>query len=251
MIRAIYSEWIKYKRTPIPWLIILSPFAIVLISAYYASLQPIDGNTWLAIFDNMNQIWSGAWVPFGWGLISGLATNIEKSSGNWRSLRVTDKSPGILFASKILLLVMLVLFSALLLVVFSYLAGQIIGISNEFPLKEFVVPMIVNWIAGLPILIISLWLAEVLGWGVSVGVGAIGILIASIIGGTTVGGDIWAFVPWSWPMKLTYIDYALITNTLPSSVPINTFWVVLLVAVVLSFVIAIASVWWFQRREVK
>lgn len=133
MIKAIHSEWLKYKRTSIPWLFILPPIVIVLISSYYVSLHDVEENSWIQILDYTNQIRLGVWIPLGWRLIAELTANIEASSGNWRGLRVRDKTAASLYGEKLLGLVIQTLLSTLCLFILMYVAGQFLAIPYVVP----------------------------------------------------------------------------------------------------------------------
>lgn len=250
MIKAMYSEWLKYKRTSIPWLLTIPPFVVVFISTYYVSLNNIDSDTWIQLLDFTNQIWSGVWLPLGWGLIAGLAANIETTSGNWRSLRVRSQSPYKLYGAKILVLAVQTFLSTLLLFILLFIAGGILEIPLDYPWREFSVVMIVNWISGMPLFLFSLWIGEMFGWAISVGFGVFGILAASIIGATIVGNDIWVFIPWAWPVRLVYMGYALVNNNSHLLAPSNIFWSVLIAVICLSILITISSIKWFHRKEI-
>lgn len=47
-----------------------------------------------------------------------------------------------------------------------------------------------------------------MGMGASIGISIGGILMAAILGLTSVGAKVWAFVPWTWPVKLGMLPSA-------------------------------------------
>ncbi|WP_233277851.1 lantibiotic immunity ABC transporter MutE/EpiE family permease subunit [Paenibacillus durus] len=254
MLKSIHSEWIKSRRTAIPWLLFLAPIAVTGIAALYVYPHHLEKDAWTRMLDLINQLWFAVWFPLAWGLLSGLSTHLESASGGWRALRIRNVSPATLYGSKIAVLVIQTLLSTLWLAILTMIAGKMVAIPFEAPWLGFIASFGTGWIASLPLLIVSLWLAEGLGWAIAVGFGTLGILIASLIGATRLGVGIWQFIPWSWPIRLTYFVYAFITKSIEmemTPVVLVVFWSVFASSIGLSAIFAYFSIKWFHGREVK
>ncbi|WP_088830494.1 ABC transporter permease [Paenibacillus tyrfis] len=254
MFASVCSEWIKYRRTAIPWIAFLVPLAfmgIVLLYAYPYHGEKTADTLVQDMMDQAAQLWYGVWFPLGWGLLTGLSAQFEAASGNWLALRVREVSPAKLYGAKMIVLAIYTGLSTLWLFILLAVAGNLLGVPGAEPWWAVAAALLAGWIASLPLLFISLWLAEAFNWAVAVGFGTIGILIASLIGATSLGNGNWTFIPWSWPIKFTYMSYLSLTQSGESPFPATIYWNVLVSAIVLSMAITGISVKWFKDREVK
>lgn len=241
----------KYRRTSMPWLLFFAPMVVTAISALYTYPYRAQATAWTHVLDVTNQVWSGVWIPIAWGLFSGLSIHLESNAGSWKTLRGWRVSPRILFGSKILVLSIQTLLSTLWLLVLLFVLGWILGISPSTPWLALLSAMAANWMAALPLVILPLWLAEMIGWAIAIAFGAGGILIASIIGGTGAGIEVWKFIPWAWPMRIVSIVYELITKASQIQSPnaSNTLFETLVFVIGLNLILALSSVAWFNRQE--
>lgn len=251
MMRVLYAECLKYRRTVVPWLVLISPLAAAAISCDYVGSHRLESTAWPNLFFTANGIWSALWIPFGWGLTAGLAGEMEVSAGRWRSLRARELAPSLYYMAKACVLALFALASCVLLWGFLLIAGGILHLPAPMPVGTFALCMGVNWLGSLPWLWTALWLAEGTHWGVPVGFGAIGMLTAAIIGGEfALGNNIWPFIPWAWPSRFVLLMYAMLTPELRGPTVQLTFWSVLGAAVVLSIIVLVLGTWWFHRRDV-
>ncbi|MCY0896423.1 MAG: ABC transporter permease [Alicyclobacillaceae bacterium] len=251
MMRALYAEWLKYRRTAVPWLVIICPVVVAAISCVYVAPHRLQGTAWPTVLNIGNEVWSGLWIPIGWGLIAGLAGEMEASAGRWRWLRAREAAPGLFYIAKAFVLALFALVSCVWLWALLLIAGGVLRIPYPMPIGMFAVCMVVNWLGSLPWLWIALWLAEGSHWGVPLGIGAIGTVAASIIGGSTaLGNNIWPFIPWTWSIRFVYLMYAMLTPELRSAALILIFWSVLIAAVILSMIILLLGTWWFHRGDI-
>ncbi len=248
--RGIQSEWIKYRRTSIPWLLFLVPFAVVAVAALYVYPRRFQPDAFAQTMEIVVEVWSGIWLPLGLGLLAGLSAHIEDGAGAWRTLRARNISPIELYGAKLVVLAGQLLLSTLWLVVLLLFTVHMFRLPLVVSWEALVLAMVVNWFVSLPLLLFSMWLAEGIGWAVSIAAGVAGILIASIVGATEIGVGIWPFIPWTWPMRMVFqVDLAL-THTLQVDFSPGLFWGVLAGSLATSLVLLLASLLWFRRREV-
>ncbi|WP_025689416.1 ABC transporter permease [Paenibacillus zanthoxyli] len=235
MLKSIRSEWIKSRRTAIPWLLLLAPIAVTGFTALDVQPHRLEKDAWTQVFGIINQLWFAVWLPLAWGLLSGLSAHLESASGRWKALRIRHVSPAILYGSKIAVLAIQTLLSTLWLAILTVAAGKIIAIPSAAPWQGFIASFVAGWIASLPLLIGSLWLAEGLGWAIAAGFGIIGILIASLVGLPRLGVGIFTKYIEAPADPLFFV----------------TFWPVFAVSIGLSMILALISIKWFHSREVK
>lgn len=249
--RLIRAEWLKYRRTAVPWLLVLAPVVTVILAGRYTYSHRFGQEAWIQVMDITNQIWSAIWLPLGVGLIAGLSAHLEAPGRTWRALRGRNVSPAWLYVTKLAVLGIQTLLSTLWLVVLILLTGVVIfKIPYAVPWLPLLTAMVVNWFVSLPLLFASYWIAEAIGWAVSIGLGFFAILVAAIIGGTGKGAGVWAFVPWSWPIRMVYQVYGLFmpVSSTPSSSLV--FWGVLTASAVLTLTLTWGGSMWFERQEV-
>ncbi|NMF00171.1 ABC transporter permease [Aneurinibacillus aneurinilyticus] len=252
MRREIGSEWIKYKRSAVPWIIALVPLGICGIIMMYGRGGRGASWTLTQLFDKVGAIWYGALLCFFWGLLPALAAQLEAGSGRWSLLRCRGVRPGRLYISKLLVIVMHTAISTLLLIMLLIISAKLLGVTDSPHLWAGTLAAIAaGWLASLPLLAISLWLAEAFGWPIATGFGFTGIIIAAVIGATSLGNEIWMLLPWTWPVRFSYTVYQLVID--PANSEFSYASVGLRFAAVLLIFAAISALssYWFGKREVR
>lgn len=252
MVGVLLSESLKYRRTSIPKLLLLSPAGLVACLAWYL-LAGGQSAAWDALFGLVFQLWTLLLVPAGAALLAGLAAAHEAQAGNWYGLRVRPVSPSALYGSKLAILALATLASSLLLSVFTAISGTVIGLP-EAPWSALLVAGLLSWLAALPLLALHLWVATAWGVGASVAVGVPGLLAAALIGGTGLGSGVWWAIPWSWPARAALPVLGFFDDTsagLPAGLdPVAYVVAICGMALTLALSLAAASLLWFGRREV-
>lgn len=252
MWQGIRSEWVKYRRTAIPWILWLTPCAIAGIILMYGYPLRDSSNKWiyLNLFDNVGDIWYGALIVLIWGLIAGLAAHLDIQAERWRALRSHAIAPWRLYMSKLLVLIIQTLLSTVWLLILLHICMGLLHI--PFSLTDSLAlcgAILIGWIASLPILAASLWLAVKFDWPVAVGFGSVGILIAAIIGTTHIGNGMWIALPWTWAVRAAYSAYFAMEHSLPGGDAVQTLQMVLPAAACSLLLLAVLAAFWFQRRE--
>ncbi|MNW64329.1 hypothetical protein D3C74_426070 [compost metagenome] len=108
---------------------------------------------------------------------------------------------------------------------------------------------------SLALCVLHLFLALAFGLGASVGAGGAGLLVAAIIGTTSIGEAIWPCVPWSWPARLAGLPaLAMPGLPLPEGFALSRFLqdelIRGLVPACMVFLLAsVCSILWFCRWE--
>lgn len=249
---VVGSEWLKTKRTPIRYLIVLMPVIFTALIVWYYSMRTIKGDLQISIFEVFFMVWTAMIIPLGVGLISGLSIYWEELAGGFNGL-LGAKLPRLnLYLGKLMVLALSVSASTLLAVL-TLVAGLrfILKIAVSTPI--FIAAAIMGVIGTLPLLAFHLWVSLAWGMGVSIGIGGAGLLIAALMG-TSLGDRIWPFVPWAWPVRLSMLPSAyllyqpgmedppviissgfIINQTIKGLIPAAIFFLIMLVCGIIWF----------------
>ena len=118
----------------------------------------------------------------------------------------------------------------------------------------FIAGAIMAAIGTIPLLAIQLWISFAWGMGASIGIGGAGLLISALMG-TSLGDEVWQFVPWAWPIRLSmlpggYLIYEpgkdILTNT---GILINQAIIGIMISLMFFSVVLFGGLHWFKRWE--
>lgn len=201
----LWSEWLKTKHTVIRWFTFFLPFCIAGLGIAYMKYRSDLSSAF--VFESFYMLWSAVILPIGTGLLTGFLIHEEEMAGNFNNLLNTEVSRAKLYTSKFI-------FGLLSLTICTLLTSLIlsIGMAAILPgranISWFFMAALLTVIGTLPILAIHLWISFLWGMGTSIGVGICGILIAVLIGTTSLGNNIWVLLPWSYPVKMAMFPMA-------------------------------------------
>ncbi len=246
-LRACRSELGKGRRTAVVPLAALVPSGLVLLLSWYLSSSGrLGGAADLALW--LGQLWTIVWLPCGLALLAGLTADQEAQARDWRGLRARPLPPALLYAAKLVVLASYTLLGALGAQLLLALVACALGRPAAAP-ALLLAGAILPWLAALPCLAASLWFAAACGIGVTLGVGALGLFLAALLGGTSLGDTIWGVVPWAWPVRLFgLVASALHGDTLPSDAA-RTLALTLAAALALTIAFVTGGMAWFGRYE--
>lgn len=200
MIGVLSSEWLKTKRTAIRWITFFIPVVIALCVVFYLIARPEV--TYKFVFEGYFTVWTAIIIPVGVSLLSGFIIHEEELAGEFNGFLNTGVSRIKLYLGKFFILIFCIavstFISSLIICV-----GMNIVIPDEVNISLFMMASLLAVIGTLPILAIHLWVSFSWGMGASIGISMGGILMAALIGGTSLGNKIWMFVPWAWPVKMS------------------------------------------------
>ncbi|MHA6529691.1 lantibiotic immunity ABC transporter MutG family permease subunit [Paenibacillus sp. BAC0078] len=247
LLRLVSSDWLKTKRTPIRLLTVAAILGYPALLLWYfarpartAELPYVIHQTF---FDSVSIV-----LPIGTGLLAGLLAAQEENAGHFNGLLGQNASRTLIYISKLLLLVMLVavfLFGSMLLL----LLGMRYILHLEQPgVEMFLISGLLALAGSLAVCTFHLFLALAYGLGASIGAGGAGLLVAAIIGTTSVGDAIWPYVPWSWPARLAGFPAAAMPGN-PLSLLQDGLLQGLVPACMVFLIAAVCSILWFCRWE--
>ncbi|WP_025689413.1 lantibiotic immunity ABC transporter MutE/EpiE family permease subunit [Paenibacillus zanthoxyli] len=250
MIGLVSSEWIKYRRTVTPWLIVCGPFVIALAEMIFNFLLP-GGIKWGYILMNVHNWWSTTALPFGITLLVALAVSYERRSGAWKVLNAYPQKPGKLYAAKLATLAIHVLLAGALFAAFILILNFWAGL-GPVPWGNLASGFLVAWLAGLGQMAIMMWLAHVFGFGLTITVGFIGIISGVIMA----DGSFWRINPWAWPIRALEPIFRFRANGMPlePSSPLLDpvhITVAIMLGIITAIVFAVLGTLWFNGREVR
>lgn len=197
--RILSSEWLRTKRTAVRWLTFLVPVVVSLSAVGYLKLRP--DSTQSFAFEGFFSLWTGMIVPVAAGIMAGYTVHQEELAGNFNGFLGSGISRRRLYTGKFLLLLlcmtMCTLIAALVLGV-----GMNVFVSCGADMKVFMLAALLTAVGTIPLLALHLWISFAWGMSASIGISFGGLLAAVLFGTTSLGTNIWQFIPWTWPVKL-------------------------------------------------
>lgn len=201
----LWSEWLKTKHTVIRWFIFFLPLCFAGLGIAYMKYRSEISSAF--VFEGFYMIWSAVIIPIGAGLLTGFLIHEEEMAGNFNNILNTEISRVKLYAGKFI-------FSVISLTLCTLLVSLIhsIGMAAVLPgranISWFFMAALLTAVGTFPILAIHLWISFLWGMGTSIGVGICGILMAVLIGTTSLGNEVWVLLPWSYPVKMAMFPMA-------------------------------------------
>ncbi|OKP88463.1 lantibiotic immunity ABC transporter MutE/EpiE family permease subunit [Paenibacillus sp. P32E] len=252
MLNILQSEHLKYKRSFSVKLVWAAPSFFVLFALiallYIPKGQSLPGELFLSMVFNW---WPFIFVPLGTALLCALAEVRERKAGHYRSLRLHNIRPGLLWIGKIMVLAYYLLLSSLGTIAAALLAGLLIT-DGTLPVEKVVYASLLTWLVSLSLIPLQLMAAAWKGMAASIGLGVAG-MFAGVLAAP---GPHWLYVPWSWALRLM----CPVAGVHPNGVPLETGDPLLDTSVIpagiaVSLLFFAASSWltgvWFDRKEVK
>ncbi|KOY70597.1 ABC transporter permease [Apilactobacillus kunkeei] len=240
MTSLINSEFLKIRRTSIPWLTILVPFfCVFLVAVVFA------GNEY-SMQSIINQ-WSLIWVLLFSVLLSGMTTHHESISTQYKSIL---SSPVSLFKFELSRLIMLVelffignVFLAILVCISKYYFSSMVGMGY------ILLSIIMVSISGLWTVPFFLLISRLSNMFVGILIGLFGFLIGGVFSGTRFG----YLIPFTWSPETASPIIKMHVNGVPYSLGTHSFMntTYIILSLSLFIVLTLTECLLFTRQEVK
>lgn len=248
MIRLLTSEWLKTKRTAIPWITFCMPVIAALCIVAYLSVS--SGITSEFVYEGFFVVWTAMIIPVEAGVLAGVLIHEEELAGNFTGFLNTKISRKKLYFGKFLTLVFCLMCCTFIATLILCLGMKLI-MPDGWNFTMFIPAAFLAVAGTLPILSIHLWVSLLWGMGASIGISMGGILMAGLIGATGLGGKIWLIIPWCWPVKLAMIPAAFSKTELSTA---TMSWrrmlgLELMLTVIGLFIFLTGGILWFSRWE--
>ncbi|MBM6615060.1 lantibiotic immunity ABC transporter MutG family permease subunit [Desemzia sp. RIT804] len=255
--KLLSSEWLKTKRTPIRWLTFFMPVVYATLIIGYIALRGAGQHTEMLTFQVFFEAWTSFVIPIGAGILSGFIVYQEELAGSFNGFLSSKTSRHSLYLGKLGILILTLAVSTFIALIVLGIGLQItLNVSIMWPI--FIATVILIIIGTIPILALQLWTSFAWGMGASIGISIGGLLMAALMGATSLGDKVWQFIPWAWPVRLAKLPGAYLQFTPSMQVPpeaissgfIFNQLVIGLIAVMTGLVIAvIGGIIWFNRWE--
>ena len=212
MMKILYVEWLKTKRTVIRLLTFCMPVVYAALIIGYITLRGIDKNNQTLVFQGFFEVWTVCVIPLSIGILSGLIVHYEELAGNFSGLLSSKVSRYGLYWAKFLLLILIMTASTLIAtIVLGAGLDVFLDVSISWPI--FIAASILAIIGTIPLLALHLWAGFRGGMGESIGISIGGLLMAALMGATSLGDRIWQYIPWTWPVRLAKLPGAYLQFT--------------------------------------
>ncbi len=205
--KILYAEWLKTKRTAVRLLTFCMPVVYAALIIGYFALRGIDKNDQTLVFQAFFEVWTACVVPLGIGILSGLIVHYEELAGNFNGLLGSKVSRYSLYWSKFILSVLIMTASTLIATI-GVGIGLDVFLVFSIGWSIFIAASILAIIGTMPLLALHLWASFRWGLGASIGISIGGLLMAALMGATSLGDKIWQFIPWTWPVRLAILPGA-------------------------------------------
>ena len=225
--RIFVAEWMKTRHTILHRLVLLIPLFCSLAVLGYAAYRKNSFS--LAFFyQGFFLIWSAVLLPLGVGILTGILVHEEEEAGNFYGLLQCSTFLTTLIIS----------------------TGLCFLLQKERGVGLFLTAACLAVCGVLPVLAVHLWISFAFGMGASVGVGICGLLLAVLLGSTSLGDHIWYAVPWTYPVKMAMFPMAF--SMFPENMRTEAekpFVLAFALSLVLSVLILAGSMLWFEKWE--
>ncbi len=253
----LYAEWLKTKRTAVRRLTWSMPVAYTVLIIGYFALRGIDNINQILVFKAFFEVWTACVIPLAIGILSGLIVHYEELAGNFNGLLSSKVSRYGLYWSKFLLTVLIMTASTLIATIGLGL-GLAVFLDFSMNWLIFLAASILAIMGTIPLLAMHLWAGFRWGMGASIGMSICGLLMAALMGATSLGDTIWQFIPWSWPVRLAilpgaYLQFAEELQFPPEIISSGFVWNQLAMGLAASSLCLVAALMggfiWFNRWE--
>lgn len=209
LVRALYAELLKLKRTlafriifVLPLLIALLQFLVILRTKTYAR----GFNLWQIHPTNSFQIWAVFMMPLLIALVTALLNGIEHSDKQWKHLFALPVPRYAVYFAKLIVGQGLILTSTLVLAVFTLIVGVAgmylrpeLANAGPMPYVWLAKQAALVWLASWLIIAIHTWISmRWSGFPIALGAGIGGTFFALFAASASLG----KFYPWLLPMNI-------------------------------------------------
>jgi lantibiotic transport system permease protein len=214
ILRALYAEQLKMKRTLALWLAPLAPLVIIALQMaivlerpeYYRAQENSDA--WIEYGGQTAFLWTVLLLPLFITLETALLANLEHGNGQWKHLFALPMPRGAIYAAKQVSAMAIIGLSMAALYVYTVLSGLALrlltpglGFEAAVPWWDFFRYIGLAYLASWLILAVHTWVA--LRWHSFVVASAVGIA-AMVVAVVVMESDWGAWYPWTLPALVAY-----------------------------------------------
>jgi len=219
--RSLKADFLKIKNKPVLWAHIWIPVAInALFLSYYAFTGWSASAKIIGFFESV-----GAGFPILIGIFCADVAEHEQNAGRFLNL-LSQPRKTTAFLSKVILLLLLGLFSVVLTAVIFGAGFRVIANNCDIDMITYLTAALMMWCSAILLYIVQMIIAFGFGKGASVGTGLFSGLLGALML-TDLGRLVWEYVPPAWTgrkMPVTYLRVVFgasnAVNELKKAIPI-------------------------------
>ena len=202
-IKNLQADMLKVKGTSILLAHIVIPVIISVLFLSYYSFSAWDESTKIIAFYQA----IGAGFPVLIGIFTAGIIEQEQNAGEFQNILTMRKKTNV-FLSKILLLLILSMFSLTLATVIFWVGFTNAAVADITDIKIYITASLIVWCSSIPLYIWQMIIAFRFGKGVSIGAG-IGSGLVCLLLLTNMGDFIWKYFPCTWTGRVpdAYLNY--------------------------------------------
>ncbi|MBZ6484809.1 hypothetical protein CCZ20_24135 [Priestia aryabhattai] len=170
-------EWFKLKRQKIWILLMLVPFISVILGLasflgnYDVLMDEKGDNGWLESWTQITLFYGMLFLPISSGIYAAMVCRTDHLNGGWKLQFSLPISKGIIYLSKLTIILLLILLMQLFLVLFYLIGGTIIHIDNPIPVTFILSAILLSWLGTFSLSSIQLWLSfKIKSFGIPLGI---------------------------------------------------------------------------------
>lgn len=238
MFNTIKSNWLRTKRQPIRWVLLLAPILYALGFFLYTmgpnSFKGVEIYTFFEIFAILATFSLSFFVP--------MLYEADKNASYYTNDVKFGISRKKSFVAKFLLIALL--YALIILIESVIFLGFWIAFKNKsINLGEFLILMALVFFTIIPIIPIYQYLNLKYGQSGSIMMGIFLTLAAILLGTTGLGALIWKFLPFVWPIKLIYL-------LAQGAVSLKVFLKYIGLGIIINIIFLILVANWFNKWDV-
>ncbi|KOC31706.1 lantibiotic immunity ABC transporter MutG family permease subunit [Clostridium botulinum] len=260
-LRSLKANFMKTKRTPFRYIILLVPILFSLLFVSYISVYKRDYTFQLKVYEIYFGVVSLT-LPLISAILIGLNIMGEESSGEFRGLLMTPISRSTIYLSKLFMIILVTIID-----MFVSLFILLIGMKFLYPLGTiqygvFLTGTILTILGCLFLYGLYIIISLKFGIGATIAVGVGGSIIGALLQ-TGLGDTIWPFVPFAWSGRIStvpiyklsnFIKYQHLENQSNIQEILNTTFKQYMclgvpIAIISFIIICVIGVLWFNKWE--
>ncbi|MBD3922696.1 ABC transporter permease [Paenibacillus sp. PR3] len=147
---VLRSEWIKWRKSPILWLIFVSP-ALCSLIGLLESDDMSSGNQWDQLLHMMGVMHALLLMPLLTGVFAASVCRLEHAGGGWKQLLALPVSRGAVYICKFVSVMLLLLATQAVFLAALLLVGMVKGYTDPIQWSSLLFSLIGSWIACMPL----------------------------------------------------------------------------------------------------
>ncbi|PAK44049.1 ABC transporter permease [Priestia megaterium] len=170
-------EWFKLKRQKIWILLMVVPFISVILGLasflgnYDVLMDEKGDNGWLESWTQITLFYGMLFLPISSGIYAAMVCRTDHLNGGWKLQFSLPIPKGIIYLSKLTIILLLILLMQLFLVLFYLIGGTIIHIDNPIPVTFILSAILLSWLGTFSLSSIQLWLSfKIKSFGIPLGI---------------------------------------------------------------------------------